>query len=211
MLLKSEACCQEKPQHRMKVPQPSGAVLDVGLEELRGVAVLLLTHGEAIQQLLHQRGLVDGIHLFLETRAKRPEQCPVAAQETGFRQGDPRLNIGVVQSQAVVDGARAVADVKAKVKKLVQESLDNTGGSARLIVRKEKHDVRIGTEAEFTPAVTAQRYKTDGRFQGRGDGCVSSLDGPVERVGQGHRGSNSAPTISVFLRNGSKTFLKRGF
>ena len=149
----AEARGASDPQHRRKIAQAAGALLDVGLEVVDRVLILQMA-----LLLLERLGVVEraDVHAFgepapeLAVQRARPREQPVLEQARTHRHVGGHLDL------ALLDGAHGVRQLDADVPQHGEELLDGLG-RRRGARRQEDQHVDVGVRIELAATVAADR------------------------------------------------------
>ena len=148
-----EAC---DPDHRMVVPQPALALLEVRFQQIRGVPVVGVAAVGVGHQLFENAAGVFADDFFAELRHQLGEQHRHAADETGVQDGGQNVQVLGGQGQALLEGAGGVADVHPDIPERVDHLPDQAFGLGRDALAEEKQQVDVGVEALLLPAIAAE-------------------------------------------------------
>ncbi len=151
-----EAGGARDPQHGLQVAEPSGALLDVGLEVVRGVVVL-----EVPLLLLERLRLVEERHVerggdrAAERAVQRARARDPAVLEKARLDGD----VGGHLRLALGDRAHAVPDLETDVPQRAEKALDELGAGSVGLVRQQDQHVYVGVGKELAAAVAADGHQ----------------------------------------------------
>ena len=184
-----------EPSHDRTVPQPSGSVLQVRLEQVRRVSLPRVTHRRLLAYGIEElrpplAGLAQrGGREFLEQLGVAGEQPRVEERRLG-------LEVDRSELEGVLHGADGVADLEAGVPQLVEEPLAHLRRDPASGV--EHHQIDVGVRTELAAPVAAERDESDPVLYSH----RLSPDGSDRRV---HRGGQSVDEIPA---GASRVFLQ---
>ena len=145
------------PEQRMQVAQPALAVLDVGLDQvagLAGAAVALLALGELGGDEF-RRGALR--HVLVEARHHLVVQPAVAEQKARLEHGGADGDVGLGLPDAFVDRARRVADLEAHVPQAIEDRLGDRLAPRGLLVGQQEQQIDVGARRQQSAPVAAGR------------------------------------------------------
>ena len=143
------------PVERVQVAQPAFAVLDVGLDQiagLAGAAVALLALGELGGDEFRAGSLHD---LLVEARDELVVQLAVAEQKARLQQPGADGHVGLGLPDALADRARGVADLEPHVPQAIEDRLGDGFAPCRLLVRKQEQQIDVRARRQHAAAVAA--------------------------------------------------------
>ena len=155
----------------MEIAQATLAVLDIGLDlvpALAGPSRPLIPLGHfGVDEL--PRGALH--HLRAEALFKFGKELRVAKDQARIEKRGADGHVGLPILQTLVDGARRVADLEAKIPEQIENVLGDTLSPRGLLVWQQKEQIDVGTRRQQTAPVAAGRH--DGHTLGvRRIGCA---------------------------------------
>ena len=161
------------PSDELKIAQPAGSLLHVGLEMIESVGVFGVALAGQADQVAHQ-GVAVALHEARKFLAQGAEQRPVAGQKALVQQADVELGVLVVNLQAFVGNAHRLADAQAGVPQSLQKGRDLRFMRAEhVFVPAQQEQVDIGERKKLAPPVSAhgnhrETFGNGGKQQLRG-------------------------------------------
>ncbi len=155
------------PEQGLQVAQTAFALLDVRLDHV-ALATLLAVAGLAFGQLAVDEFLLGSLEELLpECAVQFFGEGGVAADPAVFKQGSADGEVFAAKAQAVLDGARRVADLQAQIPQHVERAFDDALGPGGDLVGGEEEEVDVGMGGHFGAAITADGDHRE-TFTGRG-------------------------------------------
>ena len=143
------------PEERVQIAEPTLAFLDVGFDQISGIAGFLDAH-VALGELGYDefpRG--EANDLLVEPASQQIEQLFVAQDQPRFQHRGPDRDVLLRLAKAFIDRAGGVSDLLLQIPKHVEHGLDDTLAPRGLLVGKQKKQVYVGPRRQCRPAITA--------------------------------------------------------
>ena len=147
------------PEQGVEVAQAALALLDVGLDHVAagtGADVPLVPFLELSGNEL---GTGAPHHLISEPAEQVPRQVLVAGQVPGLKYGGADREVLAGEPQALVHGARGVADLEAQIPQRIEHELDHALGVRRLLVRPQEQEIDVGEGCQGPAPVAANGHQ----------------------------------------------------
>ncbi len=176
----------------MEVAQAALALLDVGLDQVAGGALLAMAL-VALGKLGGDEGRAGSLdHLGVEAGDQRIVEGAIAPDVARLEHRGADGHVGAGEPDALVDAARGVADRQAEVPEQVEDELHDALAPGRLLVGEQEEEIDIGAGRQRAAAIAADgdhRHALGGaRVVGPvdviGGKAVDRLDDAVLEVGQ---------------------------
>ena len=168
------------PEQQVQVAQPALAFLDVGLDDVARIAHALMALVALGELGLDEVAAVAGQELLGEALDQLVEQLAIAPHVARLEQrgADGLVALGV--AQALVDGARGVADLQPQVPQQVEHELDDLLAARRLLVGPQEQQIDVGQRRQLAAAVAAGRHHAQPLGGAGIGGGIDALVGEIE-------------------------------
>ena len=155
-----------QPVQRVQIAQAPFAVLDVGLDLVAALARRPMPRIALGHLRVDEAARGAGDDLVAEALLERGVELRIAMDETRIEQRRAHGDVGGAHLDALVDGARGVADLEAEIPQHVEDVLGDALSPGRLLVGEQKKQIDVGARRQQAAPVAARRH--DGHALGIG-------------------------------------------
>ena len=147
------------PEQGVEVAQAALALLDVGLDHVAADARTDVPFVPFLELGGDELGAGAPHHLIAEPAEQVPRQGLVAGQVPGLEDGGADREILAGEPQALVHGARGVADLEAQIPQGVEHEFDHALGVRRLLVGPQEEEIEVGEGRQGPAPVAAHGHQ----------------------------------------------------
>ncbi len=145
-----------EPEHRVVVPQPALAFLQVGFQEVGRVPVLGMARAGGADELLEDAAGMAADDPLPQLAHELREEHRGPANKAGIEDRGEHVQVLGGERQALLERACGVAHIQAHVPERVDHLADELLGALRNALAEQKQQIDVGVDALLLAAVAAE-------------------------------------------------------